>query len=75
MNLFVAKIVNICDKNKKNYYITLMKQMTLTTEEDYIKASKRLMEIFQTNPNTQEGKELVELIAPIKEYDEKQFKL
>jgi hypothetical protein len=52
-----------------------MKQMTLTTEEDYIKASKRLMEIFQTNPNTQEGKELVELIAPIKEYDEKQFKL
>jgi HTH-type transcriptional regulator/antitoxin HigA len=51
-----------------------MKQMTLTTEEDYIKASKRLMEIFQANPNTQEGKELVELIALIKEYDEKNYK-
>jgi hypothetical protein len=33
------------------------------------------MEIFQANPHTPEGKELVELIALIKKYDEKQFKL
>lgn len=51
-----------------------MKQKTLTTEEDYIKASKRLMEIFQAIPYSKEDKELTELIALIKAYDEKKYK-
>jgi hypothetical protein len=32
------------------------------------------MEIFHANTHTPEGKELVELIALIKEYDEKNYK-
>jgi hypothetical protein len=51
-----------------------MKKKALTTETDYINASKRLMEIFHANTHTPEGKELVELIALIKEYDEKNYK-
>ena len=51
-----------------------MKQKTITTDEDYIKASKRMMEIFQAIPYSKEDKELTELIALIKVYDEKEYK-
>jgi predicted metal-dependent hydrolase len=49
MNFFVAKIVNICDKNKK-HYLKLRRQKTIITEENYNKASKRLIEIFNDIP-------------------------
>jgi hypothetical protein len=72
LNLFVAKIVNICDKNKK-HYLQLRRQKTIISDEDYHKASKRLIEIFNAIPYSKEDKELTELIALIKAYDEKQF--
>ena len=43
----------------------------LKTEEDYTKASMRLMEIFHAKPNTSESDELDLLIVLIKDYDDK----
>jgi HTH-type transcriptional regulator/antitoxin HigA len=47
----------------------------LKTEEDYTKASMRLMEIFHAKPNTPESDELDLLIVLIKDYDDKHYEL
>ena len=45
----------------------------LKTEEDYNKASLRLMEIFHAEPNTPEDDELALLIVLIKDYKDKHY--
>lgn len=52
-----------------------MNWKVLKTEEDYNKASLRLMEIFHAAPNTAEGDELDLLIVLVKDYDEKNYHL
>jgi HTH-type transcriptional regulator/antitoxin HigA len=47
----------------------------LKTEEDYNKASIRMMEIFNAEPNTPEADELNLLVLLIKDYDEKHYQL
>ena len=47
----------------------------LKTEEDYTKASMRLMEIFHAKPNTPESDELDLLMVLIKDYDDKHYEL
>ena len=53
----------------------MMNWKVLKTEEDYNKASMRLMEIFHAEPNTPEGDELDLLIVLVKDFDEKQYEL
>lgn len=52
-----------------------MNWKVLKTEEDYNKASMRMMEIFHAEPNTPEGDELDLLIVLVKDFDEKQYEL
>ena len=52
-----------------------MNWKVLKTEEDYTKASMRLMEIFHVKPNTPESDELDLLIVLIKDYDDKHYEL
>ncbi|WP_140484803.1 type II toxin-antitoxin system HigA family antitoxin [Flavobacterium sp. GSA192] len=52
-----------------------MNWKVLKTEDDYNKASIRMMEIFNTEPNTAESDELDLLIVLIKDYDEKHYQL
>lgn len=52
-----------------------MNWKVLKTEDDYNKASIRMMEIFHTTPNTPESDELDLLIVLIKDYDEKHYVL
>lgn len=52
-----------------------MNWKVLKTEEDYSKASMRLMEIFHAEPNTPESDELDLLIVLVKDYDEKNYQL
>ena len=52
-----------------------MNWKVLKTEEDYTKASMRLMEIFHAKPNTSESDELDLLIVLIKDYDDKHYEL
>jgi HTH-type transcriptional regulator/antitoxin HigA len=52
-----------------------MNWKVLKTEEDYNKASLRMMEIFNPKPNTPDGDELDLLIVLIKDYDEKHYQL
>jgi HTH-type transcriptional regulator/antitoxin HigA len=52
-----------------------MNWKVLKTEEDYNKASMRLMEIFHVEPNTPENDELDLLIVLIKDYDDKNYQL
>lgn len=52
-----------------------MNWKVLKTEEDYNKASIRMMEIFHAEPNTPESDELDLLIVLVKNYDEKQYQL
>lgn len=47
----------------------------LKNEEDYQKASLRLMEIFHAEPNTPDGDELDLLLVLVKDYDEKHYQL
>ncbi|MFY7666981.1 helix-turn-helix domain-containing protein [Flavobacterium sp.] len=47
----------------------------LKTENDYNKASMRLMEIFHAEPNTPESDELDLLMVLVKDYDDKHYKL
>lgn len=47
----------------------------MKSEEDYNKASLRLMRIFHAEPNTSEGDELELLMVLVKDYDEKHFVL
>jgi HTH-type transcriptional regulator/antitoxin HigA len=52
-----------------------MNWKVLKTEEEYIKASMRMMEIFNSEPNTSESDELELLIVLVKDYDEKHYQL
>ena len=52
-----------------------MNWKVLKTEEDYNKASIRMMEIFHADPNTVESDELDMLIVLVKDYDEKHYHL
>jgi HTH-type transcriptional regulator/antitoxin HigA len=52
-----------------------MNWKVLKTEEDYNKASMRLMEIFHAQPNTAESDELDLLMVLVKDYDDKHYKL
>lgn len=47
----------------------------LKTEEDYNKASERLMEIFHAEPNTPEYDELSLLILLVQDYDNRHYSL
>ena len=50
-----------------------MNWKVLITEEDYNKASLRLMEIFHAEPNTPEDDELGLLILLVKDYDDRHY--
>lgn len=52
-----------------------MNWKVLKTEEDYNKASIRMMEIFHAQPGTVEGDELDLLIVLIKDFDDKNYQL
>ena len=52
-----------------------MKWKVLKTEEDYNKASIRLMEIFHAKENTLESDELELLQVLLKDYDDKHYEL
>jgi HTH-type transcriptional regulator/antitoxin HigA len=52
-----------------------MNWKVIKTEEDYAKASLRLMEIFHANPNTPESDELDLLLVLVKDYDDKHYEL
>ncbi|WP_445452204.1 helix-turn-helix domain-containing protein [Flavobacterium sp. 25HG05S-40] len=52
-----------------------MNWKVLKTNEDYNKASLRMMELFHSQPNTPEHDELDLLIVLIKDYDEKHYQL
>ena len=52
-----------------------MNWKVLKTEEDYNKASRRLMEIFHAKPNTPESDELDLLMVLVKDYDDKHYEL
>ena len=52
-----------------------MKWKVLKTEEDYNKASMRLMEIFHAKENALESDELELLQVLVKDYDDKHYEL
>ncbi|MEP0712159.1 helix-turn-helix domain-containing protein [Algoriphagus sp.] len=52
-----------------------MKWKVLKSEDDYNKASLRLMEIFHADPNSPEIDELELLLVLVKDYDEKHYQL
>lgn len=52
-----------------------MNWKVLKTEEEYNRASIRMMEIFQALPNTPESDELDLLLVLIKDYDDKHYQL
>src|SRR5690606_32741584 len=53
----------------------IMNWKVLKSDEDYNKASIRLMEIFHAEPNTDLGDELELLMVLVKDYDDKHFEL
>jgi HTH-type transcriptional regulator/antitoxin HigA len=52
-----------------------MNWKVLKTEDDYNKATIRLMEIFHAKPNTPESDELDLLMVLVKDYDDKHYQL
>ena len=52
-----------------------MNWKVLKTEEDYNKASIRLMELFHAKPNTLESDELDLLLVLVKDFDDKNYHL
>ena len=52
-----------------------MNWKVLKTEEDYNKASIRLMELFHAKPNTLESDELDLLLVLVKDFDDKHYHL
>lgn len=53
----------------------MMNRTILKTEEEYNKASCRLMEIFHAEPNTSEYDELSLLILLVQDYDNRHYSL
>ena len=53
----------------------MMNWKVIKNEEDYNKASIRLMEIFHSKPNTSESDELDLLLVLVKDYDDKHYHL
>src|SRR5690606_18113322 len=53
----------------------MMNRTILKTEEEYNKASVRLMEIFHAEPNTSEHDELSLLILLVQDYDNRHYTL
>ena len=47
----------------------------LKSEDDYQKASTRLIEIFHAEPNAPENDELELLLVLVKDYDDKHYEL
>jgi len=52
-----------------------MNWKVLDTEDDYNKASLRLMEIFHAEPNTPEDDELGILLLLVKDYDDRHYQM
>lgn len=52
-----------------------MNWKVLKTEEDYAKASLRMMELFHAEPGTSQSDELDLLMVLIKDYDDKHYHL
>jgi HTH-type transcriptional regulator/antitoxin HigA len=52
-----------------------MNWKVLDTEDDYNKASLRLMEIFHAEPNTPEEDELGILLLLVKDYDDRHYQM
>lgn len=52
-----------------------MEWKVLKTEDDYNRASARLMEIFHAESNTPKGEELALLILLVRDYDERHYPL
>jgi HTH-type transcriptional regulator/antitoxin HigA len=52
-----------------------MNWKVLKTEEDYNRASMRLMDIFHAQPNSAESDELDLLMVLVKDYDDKHYQL
>ena len=52
-----------------------MEWKILKTEKDYNRATERMMQIFDAEPNTPEDEELALLVLLIKDYDEKHYRL
>jgi HTH-type transcriptional regulator/antitoxin HigA len=52
-----------------------MNWKVLKTEDDYNKASMRLMEIFHAEPDTSQSDELDLLTVLVKDYDDKHYQL
>jgi HTH-type transcriptional regulator/antitoxin HigA len=59
----------------KNQLVKIMKWRVLKTEDDYQKASIRMMEIFHAKPGSPESEELEFLIGLIKDYEEKHHQI
>ena len=53
----------------------MMNWKVLKTEEEYNKASLRLMEIFHAEPNTKEFDELDLLTVLVKDYDDRHYSI
>jgi HTH-type transcriptional regulator/antitoxin HigA len=50
-----------------------MNWKVLKTEDDYTKATNRLMEIFHAEANTPQNDELELLLVLVKDYDDKHY--
>lgn len=53
----------------------MMNWKVLKTEDDYQKASLRLMEIFHSTPGSADSDELELLLVLVKDYDDKHYQL
>ncbi|PZP46560.1 MAG: hypothetical protein DI598_11990 [Pseudopedobacter saltans] len=63
-----TKKLMISNRNKMNWKV-------LKNEEDYTKASNRLMDIFHAEPNTPLGDEMELLTVLVKDYDDSHYEI
>lgn len=47
----------------------------IKTEEEYKEILSKIEELFDAKPNTEKGKELLELVKLIEEYEDKNYPL